>query len=138
MSRNKKITIAVIALLALLVGMVCAWYFGYHLPREKERDARGENAITITVEVAHSDGTTKTFTLNTTATYLADALLEANLMEAHEDTYGLYVDAMDGETASAENRAAWCFDVDGTMGETGVSQTILQEGSVYAFYIVTW
>ena len=68
----------------------------------------------------------------------AEALLEQNLMEGHEDTYGLYIDAMDGEVASASENKAWCFDKNGEMVETGVAQTILEDGSVYNFYIVTW
>ena len=85
-----------------------------------------------------SDEQVKELTIHTSATYLSEALLEQNLMEGHEDTYGLYIDAMDGEVASASENKAWCFDKNGEMVETGVAQTILEDGSVYNFYIVTW
>lgn len=138
MSKNKKILIAVLCAVVLLAGMACAWYFGYYQPQQAKLDQQGDGALSITVEITHGDGTKKEFNLKTDATYLSEALYEANLMEAHEDTYGLYIDAMDGETALASDNKAWCFDVNGAMGETGVSQTVIEDGSVYAFYILTW
>lgn len=138
MSKNKKTLFVVLGAIVLIAALLCAWYFGYYQPQQEKLDAKGEGEITITVKITHSDEQVKELTIHTSATYLSEALLEQNLMEGHEDTYGLYIDAMDGEVASASENKAWCFDKNGEMVETGVAQTILEDGSVYNFYIVTW
>ncbi len=138
MSKNTKILIVALCVLALVAGMACAWYFGYYAPRQEELNAKDDSEITITIQVTHSDGTVKEFEVKTCATYLGEALMETDFVEAHEDTYGLYLDAMDGEAAAMADNKAWCFDKNGAMCETGVSQTIIADGDVYAFYILTW
>ncbi len=138
MSNNKKILIAVLCVVVLAAGMACAWYFGYYAPRQEALNAKGENEITVTVVVTHTDGTKKEFKLNTDKTYLGEALAEQDFVEAHDDAYGLWIDAMDGEAAYQTDNKAWCFNTNGTMGETGVSQTIMNDGDVYEFYILTW
>lgn len=138
MSKNTKILIAVLCALVLVAGMACAWYFGYYAPRQEALAGKTGDQIAITIQVTHSDGTVKEFEVKTSATYLGEALMETDFVEAHEDTYGLYIDAMDGETAAMTDNKAWCFDKNGAMCETGVSQTILADGDVYAFYILSW
>ncbi len=138
MSNNKRILIVVLCVLVLVVGMACAWYFGYYAPRQAQLEAKGENEITITVVVTHSDGTKKEFILNTDKTYLGEALAEADFVVGHDDAYGLWIDAMDGETAYQSENKAWCFNINGVMGETGASQTIMNDGDVYEFYVLTW
>lgn len=138
MSKNKKVLFAAIGAVLLLAALLCAWYFGYYQPRQDRINEKGEGEITITVKITHSDETEREVTIHTDAVYLSDALREAELMEAHEDLYGLYIDAMDGETASQDQNQAWCFDKNGAMCETAVSQTIIEDGDVYAFYILTW
>lgn len=138
MSKNKKALFAALGVVLLVAALLCAWYFGFYRPQQAKADEKGDNEISITVMVAHSDGQTKEFHINTTATYLSEALLEEKLMEGHEDTYGLYVDAMDGETAAMSDNKAWVFSINGVDSVTGVDQTVLEDGAVYAFTITTW
>ncbi|MCQ2419347.1 MAG: DUF4430 domain-containing protein [Clostridia bacterium] len=127
------ITLAV----ALLAGLLCCWYFLHQKPRQQPKAVDGAS-VSITVNVTHSDGNTAKFELRTSAALLSDALEMENLIEAHEDTYGLYIDAVDGEEAKMEDSAAWVFDRNGEMCPTGASETLLEDGDVYDFYILTW
>lgn len=138
MSKTTKTVLALILALVLVAGVACAWYFGYYRPRQEAMNSRGEGDIAITVTITHTDETVNTYTVKTNALYLSDALLEAELMEAHEDIYGLYIDAMDGEKADMAENKAWCFDKNGASCETGVSTTPIADGDTYAFYILTW
>lgn len=122
---------------ALLIGLVCCWYFLYQKPRSAAKVTDGAS-VSITVNVTHRNGQTKEFTFRTSAALLSDALEMENLMQAHEDTYGLYIDAMDGEEAKLEDSAAWVFERNGSQCETGVSDTLIEDGDVYDFYILTW
>lgn len=144
----KKTTrnILIITLAAvLLVGALCScWYFLYYQPRTQRLQQSQQPqvddgaSVSITVNVTHSDGQTAEFKFRTSAALLSDALEMENLIEAHEDTYGMYIDAVDGEEAKMEDSAAWVFDRNGEMCPTGASETLLEDGDVYDFYILTW
>ena len=53
----------------------------------------------INVVVVHADQTENTFTYQTDAEYLADVLLENELVTGETGAYGLFITTVDGETA---------------------------------------
>ena len=59
--------------------------------------AAGEKHITISV--VHSDSSKSTFSYDTDAEYLGEALTEQNLAEGTEGPYGMFITTVDGETA---------------------------------------
>lgn len=128
MSKTKKIVLAVAAVIvvAAIVVAVCCFV------------NRDNGKISLTIEVTHGDGTVKTFEVKTDAENLADALLEEGLIEGHEDTYGLYIDSVDGETASADDNCAWLFTRNGEQVDTGAATTPIADGEQYEFFILTW
>lgn len=123
--RNMLILVGVLVLtlVGIVVGVVC-----------------GKNAdkISLTVSVTHTDGTTKDFSIKTDKTILSDALTDEGLIEGHEDTYGLYIDSVDGERVEAANNQAWVFTKDGQYVDTGVSTTPISDGDHYEFFVTTW
>lgn len=96
---NKKILIAVVALVAVVAVMVGIW-FGTR-PEAQEGDK------TITVTVVHKNGAEKKFTYHTDEEYLGDVLLAENLVEGEESTYGLMISTVDGETADYNVDQGW-------------------------------
>ena len=98
-----------------------------------EKDAETTGAeITITVEVVHKSGESTEHTLTTTKTTLADALLEASLASGNEDTYGLYITTVDGETADySVDQSYWALSKDGEALMTGASDTKIADGEHY-------
>lgn len=124
--KQKKMLVLVGALVLALVAVVIIVV------------ACGSGKLTITVSVTHMDGKTAEFTVKTDKETLADALLEEELIEGHEDSYGLYVDVVDGERADAANNQAWVFTKDGQQVDTGVSATKIADGDHYEFSVLTW
>ena len=88
----------------------------------------------IVVEVVHSDGSEKEFAYDTEAGYLGELLKEEGLISGTEDQYGIFVDTVDGETAVwEENGAWWSLSCNGEAAQTGVDQTVVEDGAVYTW-----
>ena len=121
---NKKTWIALGALIvvvALLLGV-------FFLTRPETQKGAKE----ITVTVVHSDGSEKTFTYHTDEEHLDNVLLAEGLITGHEDTYGLVIDSVDGETASWETDGAyWSLYVGEEYATTGISTTPVTDGASY-------
>ena len=88
---NKKLLGGVAALV-----LICAVFFGLWAAVRPEVQ---QGAKALTVEVIHKNGETKTFDFRTDAEFLADALLEQEIVEDNQTAYGLYILTADGETA---------------------------------------
>ncbi len=78
---------------------------------------------TISVQVIHSDGAAKSFTLHTQQAYLGPALVEGSVVEDHQSAYGLYILTADGETADEGNQEWWKVTKGGERVDTGADST---------------
>ena len=121
MNKNKLTSLLGLLLTAALLFGV--WY------ATRPDTSAGNKALTI--EVIHSDGTTNTFPIETDAEYLADALVESEIVEDNQSTYGLYILTADGETANEGNQEWWCITKGGESLNTGASETPISDGEVY-------
>ena len=124
---KKKQILAAAAFLILLLAVFLVWHF--------HRPAPVQGAKTITLEVVHGDGTSASFTLNTEAGTLGDALrAEEGLVAGDNGPYGLMVNTVDGETADWNRaRAWWCLTKDGKRVDTGIDSTVIADGEHYEF-----
>lgn len=99
-------------------------------------DALGDGEKTITVEVTGEDGTLKTFTVETDQRNVGDALVEVELIEGEEDSFGWYITTIDGEYHKYEDDGKyWAFYINGEYAMTGVSMTDVEDGATYAFKV---
>ena len=57
--------------------------------------------------IVHKDGTTKELSLETEAAYLSAALLNAGVIEAEENRFGMHIQKADGEKAVFEEDGAY-------------------------------
>ena len=130
MSKSQKTSIALLAVLLLLLVVFAAVHFVL-LPEPVE----GEKAIVF--QVTGHEGT-KNFDFRTNAETLADALMEQKLIDAEEGPYGLWVTAVFGETADSAKNEYWMFYKDGTELSTGVSETYIADGEHYEARIVRY
>ena len=73
----------------------------------------------INVVVVHADQTENTFTYQTDAEYLADVLLENELVTGETGAYGLFITTVDGETADDSKQQWWCITKGGESVTTG-------------------
>ena len=92
--KNQKARIGVLILLAAAALLAAVYYFARPQPVA--------GAKTVTVEVIHGDGSIRTAELHTDETYLGPALLSSEELgvEGENGPYGLYIQTVDGETAS--------------------------------------
>ena len=97
--KDKKILMAVIALVAVVAIMVGIWF--------ATRPETQEGAKTITVTVVHKDKTEKVFTYHTDEEYLGAVLLAEELVVGENGPYGLMISAVDGETADYSADQGW-------------------------------
>ena len=94
MKKNTKLILAVAAVAALIAILLGVWF--------ATRPETTQGAKTITVEVVHKDGSTKTFTCHTNEEYLGPVLDAENIAQGEEGPYGLYIKFADGEKAVYE------------------------------------
>lgn len=120
---SKKMWIAlgaVLLVLAILVGVYVAT-----APKAQE------GSKTITVEVVHGDKTSKTFTYKTDEQYLGAVLTAEGLVEGENTQYGLYIQKVDGESASDADKTYWALYEGENMAATGADAVIVADGGVY-------
>ena len=87
----------------------------------------------FTVTVVHSDGTEKEFSYTTEERYLGTFLQQEGLIDGPIETYGMYIQLVDGETAVyEENSAYWAFYENGQYANQGIDQTLITEGTAYS------
>ena len=113
---------------AAALVLAAAVFFGVWSATRPETQ---EGAKALTVAVVHKDGNTKNFDFRTDAEYLADALLEQNIVVDNQTAYGLYILTADGETADESNQEWWCITKSGEALMTGASETPVADGESY-------
>ena len=82
--------------------------------------------------IVHKDGTTKELSLETEAAYLSAALLNAGVVEAEENRFGMHIQKADGEKAVFEEDGAyWAFYVGEEYASKGIYETPATDGGSY-------
>ena len=123
MKKNRTL-IAVGALLCLVV-----LFIGLYTMTRPETVAGSK---TITVEVVHKDGSGKTMTYQTDEAYLGDVLLQDGLVVGEQGPYGLYIQAVDGETADySVDKAYWALFEGEDYATQGADQTVIEDGDSF-------
>lgn len=66
--------------------------------------------------------------------YLGEALLEEGLIAGSESEFGLYVETVDGETASYDaDQSYWWLTCNGEDSQTGADQVVLADGDHFVW-----
>lgn len=121
---NKKILLAVIALVVVAAVMVGVYFATRPEPVDGQK--------TITVTVVHKDGTSKDFTYKTQEEYLGPVLQSEGLVEGEMSEYGLFITAVDGETADYNaDQSWWMLCVGEESATTGADAVVIEDGGLY-------
>lgn len=122
--KNKKLIIALIAIVAVVGILLGVWFATRPDPEE------GLKKFTVTV--VHSDGSSKDFSYKSDEEYLGPVILEEGLVEGEMGDYGLFIKSVDGEQAVwEEDQAYWSVYEGDTLAVTGADQVVLTDGGVY-------
>ena len=124
--KMEKKTLGIIAVLAVLVAAVLT--VNVFLAPKTQQGAK-----TITVNVEHLEGEDKTFTHSTDQEYLRGALEEMGIVEGRDDTYGMWVTAVDFETADESKQQWWGYTVNGEFSSYGVDSQVIADGDTFTF-----
>ena len=121
--KNKKILIAVVALVAVVAVLVGVWF--------ATRPEAEQGDKTITVTIVHKDGAEKKFTYHTDEEYLGAVLYAEGLIKAEGVDEGMF-NIVDGEKADwNENKSYWSLYVGEEYAMTGVDTTPIKDGDTF-------
>ncbi len=124
MMKNKKLIVALVALVAVVGILLGVWMMN------RPETSAGTKAYTVTV--VHSDGSEKKFEYTTDAEYLGDALVAEGLISGEEGPYGLTIITVDGEDAVWDTDSAyWSLYIGEEYATTGVSETPVHDGDTF-------
>lgn len=92
----------------------------------------GTGNTTFTLVVEHINDKKVTFTIKTDKTILSDALTELEILEGHDDTYGLYIDAVNGVTHDYDtDKTYWAIYEGENYAMTGIDGITITNGTTY-------
>ena len=90
----------------------------------------GNTQFTLIIE--HVNDKKVTFTINTDKAILSDALVEIGLLVGHDDTYGLYIDTVNGVTHDYNtDQTYWAIYEGDNYALTGVDGITIVNGATY-------
>lgn len=131
MVKNRKTIIAIIIFAVLIAAAALAWHF--FGPQNDVQAGSKE----ICVTVVHGNGSTKDLKFRTDAEFLGTALDEQKLIEGDEGEYGIFITAVDGETADASKEQWWNITKGGEMLMTGADMTPIADGDRFEITLMT-
>lgn len=121
MAKARKVWPALAALLAAVLLMGGLWWF--------TRPGAVEGHKSITVEVVHRDGQSRSFSYRTDHTHLGPLLLEEGLVEGEDGPFGLYIHVVDGQRAVYEEDGAyWALYEGEEYASTGADTLPIADG----------
>ena len=131
MMKNKKIWIALIALIAV-AALITGLYFATR-PNPQPNNPDGTAAEkTITVTVVHKNGEEKVFTCETTENFLGPVLVKENIVKDNQDGGHLYILEVDGEFADFNvDQGWWKLYVGNTESNYGADEIPIEDGGSY-------
>ena len=124
MKKNTKLIIAVVVLVVVIAALICVYLAA------RPQTSQGSKAFTV--EVVHSDSSSKTFEYRTDEEYLGTVLQAEGLLVGEDGPYGLYIHEVDGERAVYEEDGAyWSLEVNGEYAMQGADQTPVNDGDSF-------
>ena len=123
--KNKKLLIAVIALVAVIAVLL-----GVYFATRPETKAGSKE---ITVRVVYEDGSSKDFVYQTDEEYLGVVIMDEGLVKGEMGPFGLYIHEVDGVRAVwEENGAYWGINIGDEHAVTGADEVVIEDGGIYS------
>lgn len=130
--KNKKMMILSLVLVILIAVMAGISVVAKQAPEEGAKHIR--------IVIVHKDGTEKNLEIATDAQYLADVLLEQELVTGYaSEEYGYTIESVDGETADwSVDGAYWALYEGDEYATASAAGIVLQDGGVYKLIYETF
>ena len=118
----------------ILVVLIAAMVLSLAACGSKDEPAASAGAKSFSFEVVAPDGSTESFSIETEAATVGEALMAEGLVAGEEGPYGLYVKTVNGITLDYDKDGMyWAFYVNGEYGMSGCELTEIEDGALYAF-----
>ena len=134
MKRILSVAITILMLVTCIMAMSCTNKDGGGQGDMlyTEDTTLGTGSTTFTLVVKHIDDKTVTFTINTNETILSNALTEVGILQGHDSTYGLYIDAVNGVTHDYNvDQTYWAIYEGDEYASTGIDGITIVNGATY-------
>lgn len=130
--KNKKIVLAVLALVLVIAVMA-----GVYLTT---RPQSVEGSKQVTIQIVHKDGTEKNLEFGTDHAYLADLLLEKELVTGYaSEEFGFTIESVDGVVADwAVDGAYWALYEGEEYATASAAGIVLVDGGIYKLVYETF
>ena len=130
--KNKKIILAVIAL-AVIIALMAGLFV-------TTRPEAVEGSKQVTIQIIHKDGTEKNLEFGTDHEYLADLLLEKELVTGYaSEEYGFTIESVDGVTADwSADGAYWALYEGAEYATASAAGIVLVDGGIYKLVYETF
>ena len=117
--------------IGVLAGILVLLCIGAGILFHTSKPETTAGAKEIDVLVIHADKTENTYTYQTDAEYLAEVLLENELAEGEQSSYGLFIQTVDGETADSSKQQWWCITKGGEQVNSGADALPIANGDQF-------
>ena len=88
--------------------------------------------VSFKVVVTDLEGNESTYEYTSNAPSVGEALVAEGLIEAHEASFGLFIDAVNGIAADWDkDQTYWAFYINGEYAVTGIGETEITAGATY-------
>lgn len=88
--------------------------------------------VTFQVIVTDLEGKETTFEYTASAASVGEALVAEGLIEAHEASFGLYIDTVNGIASDWDkDQTYWAFYINGEYATTGIGETAITADATY-------
>ena len=130
--KNKKMVLILVALVAVIAAMMGVFAM--------TRPEAVEGSKDVTILIVHKDGTTKELKYGTDHEYLADLLLEKELVTGYaSEEYGFTIESVDGVVLDwSKDNAYWALYEGEEYATTSAAGIVLTDGGVYKLVYETF
>lgn len=125
---NKKIIIAVIVGIVLLIGICIGMLIPYNA--NKKEPESGMKEITLQIE-SERDSYSFEEKYDTDEEYLGDFLDKEGIIGFDKSDYGRFITSVQGYEAKNEEQSWWSIAVNGESAVSGVDEIVIEDGCVY-------
>ena len=115
-----------------IISMLLALILVFSLSACAAKETAPAEPVTFQVVVTDLEGNESTYEYTSNAASVGEALVAEGLIEAHEGSFGLFIDAVNGITADWDkDQTYWAFYINGEYATTGIGETAITADAIY-------
>lgn len=115
-----------------MISMLLALVLVFSLAACGNKEEAPSEAVSFKVVVTDLEGNESSYEYTSNAASVGEALVAEGLIEAHEGSFGLYIDAVNGIAADWDNdQTYWAFYINGEYATTGIGETAITADATY-------